>query len=276
VPHRLFKIKEDMFYPETEHPVLQSPSVKVIIYFRGTTIFHLAYCPGIFDIRKRYLNHLKKSEMHTKEYLDNWYLSHLFGNYPKKKVWSLQIPSVISDEFLVHRDQIYFATHSNLETKHFIMSKQWIDHFSPDTVLDLGAGIGLFGFAMDSYGIAYSGIEKSQWAIDNTPYKHLDIIQGDITEPQLPRNYDLVLVLDVLEHLEEKDLEQALRVIKDYGTNYLFSIPYDTDPNIDLDPTHLIKKPKEWWILQLSKYFKISDVPDDFMYGKQMLIGVLK
>jgi len=287
VPHRLFKIKEDMFYPETEHPVLHSPSVKAIMHFRGTTIWHLAYC-------KRYLNHLKKSEMHTKEFLLEWYLAHLFGRYPKKQVGAWEIPETILNEFLIDKDLLYFKTHSTLETKHFIMSKQWISHFGhedfkPLKVLDLGCGIGLFGYALDSYGTEYAGIEKSQWAVDNTPYKHLDIIQGDITEKQeFTRildtknhlreniNFDLVLVLDVLEHLEEKDLEQALRVIKDYGKNYLFSIPYDTDPNIDLDPTHKIKKSKEWWVLQLSKYFKISDVPDEFMYGKQMLIGVLK
>jgi len=279
VPHRLFKIKEDMFYPETEHPVLQSPSVKMVMQFRGTTIWHLAYCPGIFDIRKRYINHLKKSEMHTKEYLDNWYMSHLFGYYPKSQIGAMAIPETILNEFLIDKDMLYYKTHSTLEAKHFIMSKQWIQYFKPDTVLDLGCGIGLFGFALDSYGITYSGVEKSKWAVENTPYKHLDMLQGDITEKIKVDNFekyshfDLVLVLDVLEHLEEQDLDKTLNLIKYYGKNYLFSIPYDTDPNIDLDITHLIKKPKKWWLEQLGKHFKITDVPEDFMYGHQFLMG---
>jgi len=276
VLHRLFKVKETLYYPEVEHPVLWDSEKTEVAHFRGAVIWHLAYCPGIFDIRKRYLNHLKKSEMHTKEYLDDWYLMHLFGSYPKSRIGALNIPEIILNEFLVEKDMLYFKTHSTLEAKHFQMSRQWIDHFKPETVLDLGAGIGLFGVAIDSYGIDYNGVEKSQWAVDNTPYKHLIIKQGDITEPQNNHGRDLVLVLDVLEHIAEEDIDKTLSFIKDYGKNYLFSIPYLGDPNLDLDPTHITKKPKEWWLEMLSKYFKISEVPEHFMYAKQMLMGCKK
>ena len=282
VPHRLFKIKEEFIYSETEHSVLGIKGLtwdeisKKIGYYKGTTIWHLAYCPGIFDIRKRYLNHIAKSEMHTREYLDDWYSAHLFGLYPKKRINTLEIPDVIFDEFLIDKDMIYYSTHNVLEAKHFVMAKQWIDHFKPKTILDLGCGVGLFGYAIDSYGVRYTGIEKSQWAIDNTKYKHLNIKQGDITEKQNYLAYDLVLVLDVLEHIEEKNIDKTLNNIKEYGTNYLFSIPYLGDPNLDLDITHVTKKTKEWWVNKLSKYFKIRDVPKHFMYGKQMLIGERK
>ena len=156
------------------------------------------------------------------------------------------------------------------------MSKQWIDHFKPETVLDLGAGIGLFGVAIDSYGIDYNGVEKSQWAVDNTPYKHLIIKQGDITEPQKTRGSDLVLLIDILEHLDESDLDKTLNLIKYYGNNFLFSIPFLGDPNLDLDPTHLIKKPKEWWLSKFSKHFTITDAPGTFMFSKQLLVGEKK
>ena len=293
VPHRLFKVKEELIYSETEHSVLGIKGLtwdeisKKIGYYKGTTIWHLAYCPGIFDIRKRYLNHIAKSEMHTREYLDDWYSAHLFGLYPKKRINTLEIPDVIFDEFLIDKDMIYYSTHNVLEAKHFVMTKQWIDHFKSKTILDLGCGVGLFGYALDSYGVYYVGIEKSQWAIDNTKYKHLCMLQGDITEKQdfnlmhmdsfiKKYGFNLVLVLDVLEHIEEKNIDKTLIAIKDYGTNFLFSIPYIGDPNLDLDITHVTKKTKEWWVNKLSEYFKIRDVPKHFMYGKQMLIGEKK
>ena len=281
VLHRLFKVKEELHYPETEHSVLQGKKDVSTGFFKDTTIWHLGYCPGIFDIRKRYKNHVKKSEMHTREYLDQWYYAHLFGRYPKKQVGAMSIPRTILDEFMVEKDMLYYATHKTIEAKHFIMTKQWIDHFghedfNPLKVLDLGCGVGLFGYAMDSYGMIYTGVEKSQWAIDNTEYKHLNIIQGDITEEQEFIDFDLVLVLDVLEHIEEKDIDRTLEVISQYGTKFLFSIPYLGDPNLDLDVTHVTKKSKEWWVNTLSQFFKIKDVPKEFMYGKQMLIGECK
>ena len=119
-------------------------------------------------------------------------------------------------------------------------------------------------------------MEKSQWAIDNTEYKHLNIIQGDIRKEQEFIDFDLVLVLDVLEHIEEKDISITLGHISNYGKKFLFSIPYIGDPNLDLDPTHVTKKTKEWWVNKLSQFFKIKDVPNEFMYGKQLLIGERK
>jgi len=291
VPHRLFKIKEELIYSETEHavlwetkdnkPIAEKDMFGKIGYFNGTTIWHLAYCPGIFDIRKRYKNHIKKSEMHSKEYLDDWYYAHLFGLYPKKRINAMEIPNIILNEFHIDKDMIYYSTHNRLETKHYIMTKQWIDYFGhedfkPLKVLDLGCGVGLFGYALDSYGVTYTGMEKSQWAVDNTVYKHLDIKRGDIIEEQNFKDYDLVLVLDVLEHLNYNELDRTLECISNYGTQFLFSIPYIGDPNLELDSTHIIKESKEWWITQLNQFFKVMDVPKEFMYGKQMLIGECK
>jgi len=140
-------------------------------------------------------------------------------------------------------------------------------------VLDLGCGLGLFGYTLNGLGVEYTGMDKSHWAVNMTAFKNLDIRQGDITEKQDFKDFDLVLVIDILEHLEEKDLDKTLNYIKEYGNKFIFSIPYDTDPNIDLDPTHRIKKPKSWWVKKLSKYMNISDAPKHWWYHHQILIG---
>ena len=283
VPNRLFKVNENMYFPEGEHTILwikkngvkisEEETANYCAKYKGVTIWHLAYCSGIWDFRKRYLNHLRKSEIHPKEFMDKWYFSHLFGIYPAKSINAAEIPDIILKEFLINPDKIYFMNRRNLETKHFIMAKQWLNYFKPKNVLDLGCGLGLYGYAIDSYGVDYQGLELSKWAIENTIYRNLKIKQGDVTEQLVFKDFDLVLCVDLLEHLEEKDLDKTLELIKDYGKNFLFSIPFIGDPNLETDPTHKIKKEKQWWINKLTNNFKIKEAPKHFTFHKQMLIG---
>jgi len=283
VPNRLFKVREELVYPELEHSVLwimkdgkalnEEELGKYVARYSGTTIWHLAYCSGIWDIKKRYLNHLKKSEMHTKEFMDGWYFSHLFGIYPTTPIRAMDIPPIILKEFLIDPDKIYFMNRRTLEVKHFVMSSQWIKHFNPKIVLDLGCGLGMYGYALTMWGVEYQGLDISKWAIENTIYKSLKIKQGDITEPQDFKDFDLVLCIDILEHLEEKDLDKTLELIKNYGKNFLFSIPFIGDSNLESDPTHKIKKERQWWINKISNKFRVKEVPDYFVFKHQMLIG---
>ena len=187
----------------------------------------------------------------------------------------MSIPKVILDEFLIDKDKIYFLTHNNLETKHFLMMEIWKKHFKPKTVLDLGCGLGLFGKAATICGLDYTGLELSKWAVENEPF-NLNIKQGDITKKHNLKDFDLVLVIDVLEHLEPEDLDKKLNYIKEYGKNFVFSLPFLGDPNLDEDITHKIKYPKNWWLNKLSEHFDIQLAPAPWYYSTQTLIGVKK
>lgn len=273
--HRLFHVHEAGIYPEIEHPVLQ-PKYKDTIMGQTdiTTLWHFAYVPNIWEIKKKYKNHLKKSNSHTKKYLRKWYLQHLFGYYPSNTFGLINIPKVILKEFEVDPDEIYFETHKQIEIRHFFMVKQWVDFFKPKSVLDLGCGVGLYGFVFAYLGFPYKGMERSNWAIENRAHPNLNIDQGDITEKQDYKNYDIVLALDVLEHIEEKDLSKTLKYIKSYGKKFLFSIPYLGDPNLDQDPTHIIKRPKKWWLEQMKKAgLKIEETPEHWVYRNQLLLA---
>ncbi|KKK96214.1 hypothetical protein LCGC14_2665020, partial [marine sediment metagenome] len=65
------------------------------------------------------------------------------------------------------------------------------------------------------YGINDMGLELSKWAIDNTTYKDLKIKEGDIRIKQDFKDFDLVLAVDVLEHLGEKDLDNTKQGYQD-------------------------------------------------------------
>jgi glycosyltransferase involved in cell wall biosynthesis len=289
VQHRLFKVRPELIYEKEEHAVLwlkegdkmvpgdEATIMKHVRRFKGTTIWHLGHAGAhLFDIKQRHENNLKKSKIHSKDFLERWNFSHMFGIYPVKPVRAIDIPPVILEGFGINPDKVYFASHNKFEMKHFLMMREWKNHFNCKSLLDLGCGMGLFGFAADAMGIYYLGIEKSEWAVENRKYKHLNIMRGDIRTKYDFENRDLVLVFDVLEHLEEKDLDKTLNIIKEYGKNFLFSIPFIGDPNLSLDPTHKIFKSKEWWVKKLEKYFKLSKTPDDFMFKEQIIIGVKK
>lgn len=269
VLNRLFKISEAKSYPEVEHPVLEGTKYGL----SSLTIWHLAYIPNLFDYRKKYENHLKKSNMHTPEYLENWYKQHLFGQYPRKPINLKEIPKVILDEFGIDKDEFYFMDRQ-INTTHSIMVKQWNDYFNPESVLDLGCGRGPYLYFWKWYvGNSY-GIELSKWAVNHAFC--VDVMPGDITLKGSYQPMELITAIDVLEHLNEEDIDKTLTFMAKYGQRFLFSIPFIGDPNLENDKTHITKQTKEWWINKLSKYFTIKEAPKEWLFNNQMLIGERK
>lgn len=295
VPQRLFKISEADYYPLVEHPVLQSKfkeslpikneknliTIKHIekdnlLAYIGitecTTIWHLAYIPNLWEIKKRYDNHLKKSEMHTPEYLNNWYRQHLFGKYPKKEFNPVELPEVILNHFGINKDELYFQNRQ-IEFKHILMVQQWNEHFKPDSVLDLGAGRGCYLYFWKWFVEKCYGIEISLWAI-NMAFTS-DIIQGDISNIDYPKS-DLITAVDVLEHLTDDELDKTLKNIVKYGNKFIFSIPFaPNDQNLYLDNTHKQFKTKDEWKELIKSYgINVADAPTNWHFHQQILIGI--
>ena len=276
VLNRLFKISEAGNYPETEHPVLQfKKHENDDLYYSGNipalVIWHLGYINGVFDINKKYNNHMKKSNMHTPEYLYQWNMAHILGIYPTKPVNVLEIPKIILDNFGIEKDAFYFADRG-LKPLNFLMTKDWMS-LNPKSVLDLGCGLGNYGYVFRYfYGVNYKGMDISNFAVKINPYK-LDLTQGSIVNYFDKNIYDLVLCVDILEHLTEQELDKTLENIKGLGTNYIFSIPFIGDPNLTNDPTHKIHQTKDWWINKLNSIFVIREAPSNWVLSNQLLIG---
>jgi glycosyltransferase involved in cell wall biosynthesis len=276
--NRLFKISEAGSYPLVEHPVLTPRDLKEgedptpIGIYRGTTIWHLAYIPNLWDIKRRYDSHLKKSNMHTPEYLHNWYKAHLFGQYPKSDINLTDIPGIILKEFGIDKDELYFANRG-IELKHPLMVKQWNAYFRPISVLDLGCGRGPYLFFWNWFTIA-SGIEISKYAVDNAFVK--GIRWGSIVDEKQYDTDDLIIAFDVLEHLTYEELDKTLENMNKHGEKFLISVPFRGTPNCDNDSTHKIKETKEWWIEKLGKYMTILETPKDWLFNEQIIIGEKK
>jgi hypothetical protein len=280
VLNRLFKISEADKYPEVEHPVLIPKDLNKQYQTKATTIWHLSYIPNLFEFKKKYENHLAKSNMHTPAYLMNWYYSHLFGTYPKSQVNPIDIPETILNHFGVDKDLFYFQNRQ-LEIKHFIMSRQWLNGFYEyvecprdykPRVLDLGCGFGVYGFPIKDE-VNYKGIELSKYACQTNPYQ-MNIQQGNILDHEA-NGEDIILMIDVLEHLTEQELDKVLINFKNPNTYYIVSIPFEGDENLYKDKTHKIFKNKEWWLKKLGEIMEIKQTPN-WLFSNQIIVGVGK
>lgn len=275
VPCRLFKVTKDLSYPEVEHPVLQG--FKTHAHTNGFCVWHLAYAREMFRLKNKYNNHMEKSNIHTPQYLEQWYHAHLLGEYPVKKVDPQELPKVIKDHFQMNDDYLYFRNRT-VELKHAECVKQWNEYFKPISVFELGCGRGPY-LRYWEMNCECSGIELSEWAVNNK-ICNSEIMCGDLLEEG--KISDLMTAIDVLEHLEEKELSIALKNMITSANKFLFSIPFDADPELGLredpnlraDSTHKIFKPKRWWIEQLeSNGFKIEETPKDFHFREQIIIA---
>jgi|SRR3990167_572821 len=164
----------------------------------------------------------------------------------------------------------YFMDRCVPEVKHYFMSLQWIDYFKPKNVLDWGCGTGLYMHFIQLEGIPCAGYDPNPWAAKLA----YGTSKGAVIDKEPDGKYDLVLCIDVLEHLTIEEAKAAIRKIKDRSKVALFSICFDNDPNFDKDPTHKIRLNRVQWIdLIKQEGMIVEDVPNDFLFKEQLLIG---
>jgi len=271
VPHRLFKIREDLVYPEIEHPVLGHKGEIRMQNLTLATIWHLAYAPNMWDIKKRYECHLAKSDMHTPKYLNDWYKAHLFGMYPNTSINPMDLPSAVLDEFNIDKDEIYFHNRNKMEPKHYQDAIDWKTFFKCKNAILFGCGFGQRVKVLNDIGIDCIGVEKSKYVVKNT----IDsVLLGDIVNYESETAYDLAVAYDVLEHLKYKQLDYAITTLKNHSKKHiLVSVPFIGSKDLDADPTHIIKEDKDWWVRQFTdRGLKLIKTPDTFLWKNQVMI----
>lgn len=274
VPNRLFKISEVLSYPLHSHPVLIPKDENKVGLCAETTIWHCGHLPIEYMdyILKRYKQHTNDSVIHSEIFLNQWKMSHLFGQYPIRQINPLELPKQICERYEINKDEFYHSRYQ-LELKHSIMVHQWNDYFKPTSVLDLGCGRGCYLFFWKWFVEETKGLEISEWAQQNAFCNKDDILVIDITTINQAFEFDLITAIDILEHLDYKDLDNVLNMMQKTGKKFLFSIPFIGDPNLEADNTHIIKEDKEWWVNKLSKYFTIKNAPNYWLFASQILIG---
>jgi len=129
----------------------------------------------------------------------------------------------------------------------------------PRTVLDAGCAMGFLVEALRQRGIEAFGLDISEYAIARV---HPDIQEycwvGTVMAP-LPRTYDLIVCIEVLEHLSARDAERAIENFCGHADDILFS----STPSDWKEATHFRVRPPEDWAQQFAQYGFYRDVDFD-------------
>lgn len=127
------------------------------------------------------------------------------------------------------------------------IANQIVETFHPKTVLDAGCALGYLVAALRDLGVEAYGVDVSEYAITNVredikPYCAVGSLT-DTLPVSLPRKYDLVVTIEVLEHLTVEDGKKAIQNLCTLSDRVLFSsTPSDFD-----DITHINVQQREYW-----------------------------
>lgn len=117
------------------------------------------------------------------------------------------------------------------------------------TVLDAGCGIGLLVRSLRERGVEAWGIDISEYAIGQVPGSVREYCSlGSVTD-ELNRDFDLIVFIEVVEHLPPALGRQALENITRHTERVLFS----STPDDFSEPTHVNVQPTEHWVEQFRK-----------------------
>jgi len=274
VPNRLFKVSDELVYPNGEHCILNGePGEGKLV---DPIIWHLGYLGGAWDVKKRYDQQMLRDSGHSKDFLNSWNKTHLLGRYPIKQFNPVELPEVILNHFGINKDELYFEGRDQMEPKHYQDCIDWKNAFGPSSALFIGCGFGQRVKAMNDLGVPSYGIEKSEFAVKNSLHKRVRHI--DVTKfiPYCTAKYDLIVAYDVLEHIDYDNIDKVIdSLFRDARRYIIISVPTLGDPNLDADPSHLIKESKQWWIDKFSQnenYMRQINTPEHFLYSNQILI----
>lgn len=133
---------------------------------------------------------------------------------------------------------------------------------TPRRVLDAGCAIGLLVEALHSRGVDAEGLDVSDYAISQVP----DIVGpkcrvASLTT-ELPGRYDLIVCIEVLEHMPAADARLALSNICRHADDVLFS----SSSHDFAEATHVNVQPPEVWAELFARDGFLRDLDYDASY----------
>lgn len=100
VPCRLFEVQPSLYYEEKEHNILmgvKNHGGNLDLF----TIWHMSAMHDIFYIYDKYKNNLKKSNIHSENFLKSWAIAHIYGRYPAAPINPDDLPTPIKERFII-------------------------------------------------------------------------------------------------------------------------------------------------------------------------------
>ena len=115
---------------------------------------------------------------------------------------------------------------------------------APGSVLDAGCAIGLLVETLGERGIEAEGFDVSEYAVAQAHESIREKVRvGSILEP-FGRRYDLIVTIEVLEHLKPHEAERAIANLCAHADDVLFS----STPTDFKEASHFNVQPPEYWV----------------------------
>ncbi|MGB9750872.1 class I SAM-dependent methyltransferase [Roseiflexus castenholzii] len=134
-----------------------------------------------------------------------------------------------------------------------------IADIGPRSVMDAGCALGMLVEQLRARGVDAEGIDISEYAIAQADESVRSYVRvGSIAEP-FNRRYDLIVCIEVLEHMPRADAEAAIANMCSWSDDILFS----SSPNDHREATHLNVHPPEYWAEQFARHGFFRDVGFD-------------
>lgn len=141
-----------------------------------------------------------------------------------------------------------------------------VQDFAPKNVLDIGCAFGYMVKYLRERGVEAWGIDTSTYAISQAddkiqPYLRVASACEDLPK-DMPQHYDMVINVEVIEHMTMEDGAKALDKMCTYADTILFS---STGEDYD-DPTHINVQQPEFWAKQFAERGFYKNLQYDMEY----------
>ncbi len=120
-----------------------------------------------------------------------------------------------------------------------------VNDFNPQSTLDAGCAIGMLVEILRRRGVDAFGFDVSEWAVKQMPQEYARFVKaGSILDSKIfNRKFDLVTCIEVLEHLDPSDADQAIQNLCGWGDLVIFT----SSPDAYDEPTHFnVQQPGYW------------------------------
>jgi SAM-dependent methyltransferase len=137
-----------------------------------------------------------------------------------------------------------------------------VKELKPRSVLDAGCAMGLLVEQLFRRGVDAWGVDISKYAITQVHESVADRCRvGSLVEP-LDRRYDLVVCIEVVEHMWADDARAAIANLCAASDRVLFS----SSPSDYAEPTHVNVQPPENWSAEFAEHGFFRDLDHDASY----------
>jgi 2-polyprenyl-3-methyl-5-hydroxy-6-metoxy-1,4-benzoquinol methylase len=152
------------------------------------------------------------------------------------------------EDYFLHRigdmDEPYVRDNPTWKANFARVAQAIVTELSPKTVLDAGCGIGFLVQALRERGVEAFGIDISEYAIASTAEEIRPFCEVASVTDELTRGYDLIVCMEVLEHLPADLGSRAVESFMRHTDAVLFS----STPEDFREPTHLNVQPTDYWV----------------------------